>query len=282
MSTLAKNSYLTLFFLTLGTILALSEVSPIASAALFWLVAIRTLNSVAPKFPFPRLIHWLHAMSFEALAITGVAILRFFPMSQQTGGYGRPILLVHGYLNHGSVWRLTKKRLEALGVGPIYTVNLGHPFRSICKYAEKVKIKAEAIAKETKRTDLIIIGHSMGGLVSCLYATKLAPPHSVTDVITIASPFAGTPVARIALGANAREMEPNSALVKEITQAILENRAIRFHHIATKSDQLVIPGVSAVLPENPHFIYEDIGHASLLYSPRVTAKLHEWLLEAVL
>lgn len=244
-----------------------------------WLGAIQLLNTIAPRTPQPiaRTIHWVHAMTFELFAFLGVALLRFIPMRETVLGKGRPILLIHGYLNHGSVWTFFKKRLESSGLGPIYAIHLGHPFRSMQEYAQKVKVKAEAIAQQTGRKDLILIGHSMGGLVGSLYAISLAPPQTVTDVITIGSPLAGTPMAHIALGPNGREMEPNSPLLQSLQTAIAKNPQIRFHHIATKCDQLVLPGHSAALANNNCFIYEDMGHASLLYSSRVTFKILEWL-----
>lgn len=285
LSQVAKLSLATAAFLGgaifLGAAYAMTEVYSlyIGSGFFAWLGGIQVLNSLAPRLPTPmaRTIHWTHAMTFECLAYFPVIFLHFVPSREKISGKGKPILLVHGYLNHSSVWTFQKRKFEKGGFGPIYTITLRHPFRSIRTYAEKVKIKAEAIAAETGRKDLILIGHSMGGLVSSLYATTLAAPGTVTDVITIGSPFVGTPMARIALGQNAREMEPNSPFLQQLLIAMAKNRQIRFHHIATKTDQLVIPGQSAVIKENPHFIYEDIGHAGLLYSTRVADKISEWL-----
>ncbi len=246
---------------------------------LAWFGGVSLLNAAAHKLPCPRLIHWIYAMTFETLALLSVLLMRFFPISKKVKGNGRPILLIHGYLNHGSVWRFPKRRLEGLGFGPIYTINLGHPFRPIRIYAEKVAVQAEKIAKETGRKDLILIGHSMGGLVGGYYATHLAPPHTVTDVMTLGTPLFGTPLARIALGPNGREMEPRSLFLRALREAMAAHRSqIRFYHIATQSDQLVIPGESAVIPEHPHRIFEDIGHASLLYSKRVIHQISQWLL----
>lgn len=264
-------------FLTLAALFAYTEAFPIGVFAFSWLGGIQLLNLAAPRLPFSRLIHWTHAMTFEVPAFLGVAAMRFIPTRETVHGNGQPILLVHGYMNHSTVWRFPKKRLESLGLGPVYTISLGHPFKSIREYGEKVKVKAEQIAKATGRKDLILIGHSMGGLVSSWYAAKLAPRGTVTDVITIASPLNGTPVAHIGLGPNAREMRPNSDLLQELRAGIADSRDIRFHHIATKSDQLVVPGHSAVIKQNNHHIYEDLGHAGLLYSRRVTDQIAEWI-----
>jgi triacylglycerol lipase len=218
----------------------------------------------------------MRAIFFEIFAILGDLILRSIPFRQTTKGEGQPILLVHGYLHNGNVWLVQKKRLEALGFGPIYTIHLGHPFQSLEAMAEKVKLKAAWIAKETGRNDLILIGHSMGGLVSVLYATRMAPKGTVTDVITLASPLSGTPVAKLGVGKSAREMEPHTQILIDLRKAIHERKEIRFFHIATLGD-LIVPGDTAAFLENRHFIIEDLGHEGLLYSRRVTAKIVEFL-----
>ena len=259
-------------FLALAALLGLSDFA-VGALALAWLGSIQLLNRAVPRGP----IHWLHAMTFEPLALLGVAALRLIPTRQTVSGASQPILLVHGYMNHSSIWTIQKKRLEALGFGPIYTINFGHPFRSMGHYADKLKAKAEAIAQATGRSDLILIGFSMGGLVSAHYATQLAPPNTVTDIITIGTPFAGTPMAHIGLGPNAREMEPHSSFLQQLQRAMAQNKQIRFFHIATKTDQIVIPGQSAALANNQHLILEDIGHASMLYSRRVTEQMCQWL-----
>jgi pimeloyl-ACP methyl ester carboxylesterase len=219
---------------------------------------------------------WAWAIFWEVPAILFIHALVFMRNSQQLAK-GRPILLIHGYLHHAKVWGLQKKWLEALGHGPIYAINLGIPFQSIRTYAEKVQKMALKIAEEQGRSDLILIGHSMGGLVASWYATKLAKPNTVTDLITIASPLYGTPVAKIAIGPNGREMESNSPFLKELQALMKENKKIRFYHIATETDFFVIPGHSAFFKENPHAIYRNIGHTSLLLSRRVADQIHEWI-----
>ena len=251
------------------------------------LALLRLTNSVAPVFPRPlRLaIHWMHAMVFEVFSLLFIWLLR--PLSalwkkspQPTGNLkGQPILFVHGYCNDGSVWIYQKRRLAQEGLGPLYTIDLGHPFRSIRDYAKKVADKAAEIAQETGKKELILIGHSMGGLVSSFYALELAPRDTVTDVITIASPLNGTIVANLGFGPNAREMERNSELVSALNQKIAREKTIRFYHIATATDQLVLPTSSALVGNdlNRQFIFEDIGHTALLFSPRVAAQLTQWI-----
>lgn len=251
-----------------------------------FLAGLQILNRAAFFFnsPLSRCVHWIHALSFELLGILAVIAtfpIRYFWNDQRVSrsGNGKPILLVHGYLNNGSVWFIQKRWLEAAGLGPIYTINLWHPFCSIQQYAKQVQKKAEQIANDTKQKELILIGHSMGGLVSCLYATQHAPPQTVTDVITIGSPLAGTHMALLGLGSNAKEMRRESELVKQVQTAIPTCATTRFYHVATKVDQLIIPFQSALIGEQAErqFILEDVGHVGLVYSKRVARCICHWL-----
>ncbi len=277
MKQVAPLSFPPFLFLSFAAFLAYAGAFPFAASSFAWIGGIKLFNTALSGVPFARLIHWLHAMTFEFFALVGVALLRLIPIKGIAKGNGRPILLIHGYMNHSSVWFLFKKRLESFGFGPVYTMNLGHPFHSIEAYAEKVKEKARQIETETGRKDLILIGHSMGGLVSSFYAATRALPNTVTDVITLGSPLYGTPVAYIGIGPNAKEMRPTSEFLKTMREAMSKTKGVRFFHIATKSDQLVIPGKSAILPENEHFLFEDLGHASLLYSQRAAQQVAHWL-----
>lgn len=272
---IAKPSISTLIFLLSAPVLALLGWG-ILSAILIGFAAVQILNQTAGFFSGfgARLIHWIHAMAFEGFAFATTFLSHPFRYWQRPVGAkeGRPLLLVHGYVNDSCVWLYHKRMLALRKLGPIYSINLGHPFRSIRHYAAKVQLKIADIVRETGRKDLILVGHSMGGLVCSLAALP------GMKVITIGSPLKGAPLARIGIGPNAREMEPGSHLLKEIEKKITSSPEISFYHIATKSDQLVIPFHSALVNDNPErqFILEDIGHQSLLFSKRVSHKLAEW------
>lgn len=256
-------------------------------AGLAWMGGIQLLNRAAGRFPsaLAGTVHWAHAMTFETFAILSILCAhasRCLPSYQRPSGSkeGRPILLVHGYFNDGSVWLVQKKRLKAAGLGPIYTIDLGSPFGSIVDYARKVAEKAAAIAEETGRSDLVLIGYSMGGLVCAWYATRMAPPSQVTDVVTIGAPFAGTPLAQIGPGQNAKEMRIGSELLKTLQEEIRKNPQIRFYHIASRCDEIALPGTAAALAEHNadrKFLIQDVGHAGLIYSKRVSQQICDWL-----
>ena len=189
----------------------------------------------------------------------------------------RPILLVHGYLHNSSAWYLFRQRLTKAGHGPIYTINLGSPLHGIEHYAHVLKKKADKIAQETGRQDLTLIGHSMGGIVSCYYAACLAPPDTVKQVFTLGSPLQGTTVADYGYGECTKQMEytePPTAFIAELLNGISNTYSVQFCHIGSITDRVVLPPDSAFPPfHKPHiqtYSLEDVGHLSLLYSKEVT------------
>lgn len=223
-------------------------------------------------------------MVFEAFAVAASFLLRPFGYLTDQAvsigpSQGRPILLIHGYLHDSSAWTFLKQAWSQSGLGPIYTLNLAHPFLSIRDYGAQVAKKAEKIAQERGRNDLVLIGHSMGGLVASWYASKLAPPTKELQVITIGSPLHGTHVAAIAIGPNGREMRRGSEFIEELQRGIDRCSQIDFYHIASMADQLILPGSSGKRGRDPNqeYILNDIGHLTLLFSPRVAKKIKEWL-----
>ncbi len=245
---------------------------------------LKILNRLSDFFPasISFFIHWAHAIVFELFGILLAGLLRplgYIWKLESRGGDGQPILLIHGYLHDSSAWIYHRWQLRSHGFGPIYMLNLGYPFLSIRDYVKKVEAKVSQIKKETGRKDLILIGHSMGGIVSALYALRAASPDTVTRVIAIGSPLGGTHLARIALGADGKEMRRNSELLKKLPEEILSHPKIRFYHIATKTDQIVIPYTSELVGAvlDRQYLLNDIGHVSLLYSPRVSKRIINWL-----
>lgn len=248
-----------------------------------WLVAIHFLNHLElPRF-LRKIVHWLHAMSFEFFIVIAAhliirPILRLFGKMTRAGrSDGIPILLVHGYLCDWTSWIYFRWQL-AKHFGPIYEIDLGHVLGSIGDYAGEVSEMASFIKQETKRSDLILIGHSMGGLVACAYATQMAPHGKVKAVISIGSPLKGTIAAHIGLiGKSGHEMLPNSDTIRKVQQGIAHRPETHFYQVMSHTDELVIPATSAILGAYQHYIVDDIGHMALIFSKRVVNKVTEWI-----
>ena len=191
-----------------------------------------------------------------------------------------PILLIHGYRQNQMDWIWFRYQLKNQDLGPIYSINLHPATASIAQLAHLVKNKVQAIQQETGQSKIILIGHSMGGLVSSYYAEFLAEPSQVLSVITLGSPFQGTKLAALGCGQNVLEMAPHSKFLKEITER-LQHSTVEYRHVASKIDNLIVPWQSALPPtppkENDQLILDDHGHLQLLISPTVLDQVVKWL-----
>ncbi len=247
--------------------------------------AIIVANRAAENTCLARPIHYLHAAAMELNA--GISSALLFPFTlfktyhaPQGNLRERPILLVNGYLSYGSTWHYQRQKLVEAGLGPVYTMNVGSG-GSITTYAKHVQAKVKEIQQETGRNDLILIGHSKGGLVISHYATSLAHETGVeiTDIVTIGSPLGGTPVAYLGLGYDAAEMRTGSSFHVELREKIKQHtHKIRFSHIGSEADE-VVPITSSLIGEDQtrHYRLKDIGHLGLVFSSRVADQVCDWL-----
>jgi pimeloyl-ACP methyl ester carboxylesterase len=253
-----------------------------------WLGCVRILCEARYKFPKPirMAIRWLNALSFDSVVgITAHGLLRpvmrlFMRPFQGGNQTGTPILLIHGYLWDWTCWVYFKWRFDREGLGPVYTINLKDVSASIYDYAEQVGKLAKKIEQETGKRELILIGHSMGGLVACSYAFQVAPKGKVKMVITIGSPLGGTLMARLGfIGKSAKEMLPDSDLVKQVHLSIEKRPEIPIYQAMSYTDELVIPAISAYVDarSDRHYAVGDIGHMTLLFSSRIADRIICWL-----
>lgn len=255
-----------------------------AASWYLWSAFIIMANQITDGTYLEKLIHRLHAVAMEVNS--GIAAVTLFPLTlfksyhaPQGNLQGRPILMVNGYFSFGSTWHYQRQRLIQAGFGPIYTMNVGSG-QSIKTYAKQIEEKVRQIQEETCRNDLVLIGHSKGGLVCSYYATHLADSKktNITDVVAIGSPLAGTPLAYLGPGYDAYEMRPGSEFHQELRNKIQKHPEIRFSYIASEYDE-VVPLSSALLGKDRsrQLVLKDMGHLGLVFSSRVADQICHWL-----
>lgn len=193
-----------------------------------------------------------------------------------------PVLLVHGYMQNKAEWVWFKQQLEKNhDIGPIYSVNLSANLSSIAKLAENLKKAIQDIQQETQQNTIILIGHSMGGLVCSYYSEYLANPGEVSKIITLGTPFQGTRLAALGRGENVKEMSPHSFFLGQLRHRIQQS-STAYHYIASRIDNLIVPWHSA-FPTEDHSAYDnklildDHGHLRLLISPQVIQQVAKWI-----
>ena len=129
-----------------------------------------------------------------------------------------PVLLVHGVLCNAGVWHPFARWAERKGIGPIYALSYGPPLASIELFAEQAAQKIDAILAATGARRLVVIAHSMGGLVMRAYLRRYGGA-KVARLVTVGTPHEGSVHAWMAAGTSLAQIRPRSAWLVRARQA---------------------------------------------------------------
>ena len=220
----------------------------------------------------------LHSSWFMALAGPGE---RLYP-----GYRGAPVLLLHGYGCNGGYWTLFARRLDAAGISHA-ALDLDPLLGDIDGYAPLVGAAVDGLCARSGAAQVIIVAHSMGGLVARAYLRRSGPAQ-VARVITLGTPHHGTSLASFGIGKNAAQMrmasparqtagatlgQPQPSWLDALAASESASTRALITSIYTHHDNIVSPQTSSVLPGAHHIAFGGVGHVALGRNPRVLARL---------
>ena len=179
-----------------------------------------------------------------------------------------PVVLVHGVLVNDGVWFTLRRYLARHGVGAVYTINYGPPYGDIEHFAEQLDAKIETVCAVTGAARVLIVGHSMGGLVARAYLRQRGPAR-IERIITIGTPHHGSVFARGVIGRCLAQMRPGNAWLAELNRDEATAATVPIKSIWSRHDSLVAPQASSELACAENIALVGIGHNALLNDPQV-------------
>ncbi len=181
----------------------------------------------------------------------------------------RPVLLVHGFAGTTSSLALVAHALNARGM----TVEaMGYPplGMSVKQLAERVVAEVERILVATGTDKVHLVGHSLGGVVIALAVADSRLTGRVDTVITLGSPFGGSPWAGVLPFTEiVRELRAGSPLLRRLASTPVPD-GVRWLSLAAALD-IVVPGMRA-LPSHAQvetITFDGVGHLGMLVSRQV-------------
>lgn len=188
---------------------------------------------------------------------------------------GLPVLLVHGYGCNSGYWQAMSTALSAARISH-HAVTLEPVFGEIDAYLPTVHLAVQNLLAESGQTRIILVGHSMGGLVCRAYLRSFGTER-IARVITIGTPHTGTALANHGIGKNVQQMaidcsgeqHRSSEWLCELDRS--ETSALRSLIISVYShhDNIVAPQSSACLTGATNIAVSAIGHVTLAMHQQV-------------
>lgn len=184
-----------------------------------------------------------------------------------------PVLLLHGYGANSGFWVHLAARLDAARISHA-TVDLEPLGCGIDDYLPMVDEAARALCQASGSARLVVVGHSMGGLVARAWLRR---DHGVlaARLITLGTPHHGTRLAGLAPGANGQQMrrrrgaQPESAWLRELAAGEDDATRALITSIWSHHDNIVAPQTSSMLPGARNIEFGGVGHVALGSDPAV-------------
>lgn len=183
---------------------------------------------------------------------------------------GPPIVLVPGFLCNRGYYGKFRRFLARHGYGTSYTVSLEPTFGSIEDNAGHLANFVEQVCEASGQDQVVLIGHSMGGVVIRVYLDQMDGARRVARAIALGSPFGGTVLAKgpSALGENLRQMIVGNDWLAALKARESQPCAAPFTAIWSPHDSIVAPQagtmVSATYGES--IAMPGIGHMEMIVS----------------
>ena len=131
---------------------------------------------------------------------------------------------------------------------------------------------------ERANGEVILIGHSMGGVLARVFQNH--HPKRVHAAISIGAPHAGTDLARLVSTIEAGPARPDTRWLLEFNAAIAAERDTQLLpalNIWSDSDNIVYPQGNAALSASVDCRLNELGHLHLAFSKRALNPIIEFM-----
>lgn len=189
---------------------------------------------------------------------------------------GTPIILLHGVVDNHTIFTVLRRGLGKRGFGKVISLNYSPLTDDIRRVARRLSLLVEAVCRETGYERVHVIGHSMGGFIARYYVQRLGGDVRVHTLVTLGTPHGGTVPARYIPHSVARQLRPESDMVRELSEPA-PNCRTRMIAVWSDLDQLLFPKRNARIVHADlvarNVFFRGIGHMSLPVDGRVVHEI---------
>ena len=167
------------------------------------------------------------------------------------------VVLVHGFLASGGVFRPLRARLERETGAHIATFTHA-PGAGIQRIARRLAALVDRFPRGTRIT---VVGHSLGGIVARWYVQEMGGHARVAQTVSLASPFGGIDVPALFVG---NDLHEQSVLLRRLRERA-HVCGVPHTSIVAEEDTVVVGVETASLGTGDVVVLPKRGHNGLLF-----------------
>lgn len=195
---------------------------------------------------------------------------------------GPVIFLVHGLYHNPSAWLLYRWWLKRHGFRNIVAAGYRSWYTDFDRVASECRQQLSELVGRYPDIELVLIGHSMGGLVIRSSMNDPAIAERVRAMVTLGTPHQGSKLAALAWGRLGRSLSYRGAVVTGLQQIQPAAQPAARLALVTPTDNMVLPN-GAGRPEMDGWITEytaPVSHVCLLYHRPTFRKVARFIEQA--
>ncbi|MGK2944955.1 MAG: esterase/lipase family protein [Desulfuromonadales bacterium] len=177
-----------------------------------------------------------------------------------------PVILLHGLFQNRSCLFWLQYRLRAAGYRQIISINTP-PWRDLETLTERLAKKVDELCINLRVEKVILVGHSMGGMIARNYVQNRGGAAYVSGLITLGAPHHGSKLAPFALSPMGKTLLPGSAFLQQFNSVTWPQQTPAVS-IYTRYDNMVLPAESGRMDGSRAVELDGMGHTALLFHPR--------------
>jgi len=177
-----------------------------------------------------------------------------------------PVVLVHGMYHNPAAWLLYRHWLRRRGFEALYSFGYSSFGPTFDEIADALGRKIRDVSAGNQGARVVLIGHSLGGLLIRAALGKPGNAALASVVVTLGTPYRGSKLAVLGPGALSTNLIPGSPLLGSLP-AFPAPAQTPWLCLASPADNMVLPP-SALLPDSDGPIFREtpvVCHVGMIY-----------------
>jgi pimeloyl-ACP methyl ester carboxylesterase len=194
-----------------------------------------------------------------------------------------PVILIHGLYHNASAWIRFRGSLRRAGYERFYAFDYNSFRPDFQQISRQLEQWITDISRNFPEEGIILVGHSMGGLLARAYAARddLSQGPPVKGLVTLGTPYGGSKAVVFGIGHLAKSLACGSPLIQQLEEKQIPSEipCIAFH---SPVDNLVLPAESLKPPSGcREELTDPVCHVAMLYHGPTIRRVVEQMKTAV-